>query len=99
MTGCLLASSQYIYCMWLGCECGVGGDSGVCVESVVVTLCGVQVGGRDELISVLLSCDVVIYHIAESLAQVEEGVWSAQGETHHSIVYTLRYCHTLSSSP
>ena len=61
------------------CECGVGGDS----------VWDVQVGGRDELISVLLGCDVVIYHITESQAQVEEGVWSAQGEIVHSALSVL----------
>ena len=38
-----------------------------------------QSSSPDDLLGALLSCDVVVYHIAEAEEQVDEASWVVQG--------------------
>lgn len=38
-----------------------------------------QTSSREELLTVLMSCDIIVYHIVDDVSQVEQASWAIQG--------------------
>ena len=57
-----------------------------------------QTSSREELLTVLMSCDIIVYHIVDDVSQVEQASWAIQGL--HCIIHPhSEYLVLLSLSP
>ena len=53
-----------------------------CSKLVAVVCYCLQHGNGDELVSLLMTCDIIIYHITETAQQVDEASSLLQGKPH-----------------